>query len=38
MNLFWRISNNFYRGGYPRLARIFELLSFKLGDNAISAQ
>lgn len=38
MNFFWRISNNLYRGGYSKLARIFELLSFKLGDNAISAQ
>lgn len=37
MNFFWRMANNLYVGA-PKLARIFELLSFKLGDNAISAQ
>lgn len=38
MNVFWRIANRLYHsnsGG--RLARVFELLSFKAGDNAISA-
>ena len=40
MNGFWRIANRLYHsnsGGGDRLARVFELLSFKAGDNAISA-
>ena len=39
MNGFWRIANRLYHSnsGGDRLARVFELLSFKAGDNAISA-
>ena len=41
MNAFWKIANKLYAsnsgGGGVRLARFFELLSFKVGDNAISA-
>lgn len=39
MNIFWRISHALYsRGGTRYLARLFELLSYLIGSNAISAK
>ena len=38
MDLFWNTAHRFYGGGYCRIARFFELLSFMIGANEISAK